>query len=448
MSTKEFTARFMETVIAKNPAEKEFHQAVQEVVDSIGPCLDRHPEYREHKVLERMVEPDRVIMFRVSWQDDEGNVQVNRGFRVEFNNSLGPYKGGLRFHPSVNLGILKFLGFEQILKNALTTLPIGGGKGGSDFDPKGKSDSEVMRFCQSFMNELYRHIGATIDVPAGDIGVGGREIGFMFGQYKKLTHSFEGVLTGKGLAWGGSLIRPEATGYGQVYFADEMLKTRNDSFKGKTVTVSGSGNVAQYATEKVIQLGGKVITLSDSGGTIVDKDGIDAEKLAFVKELKNESRGRIAEYAQKYDCEYHEGKRPWFVPCDVALPSATQNEIDENAAKTLVRNGCFCVSEGANMPTVPEGIEVFVKNKVLYGLGKAASAGGVATSGLEMAQNAGFTQWTRDEVDRRLHDIMIEIHRVCVETAKEYEAPGNYVLGANIAGFVKTANAVIDLGLV
>jgi len=448
MSTKEFTAKFMETVIAKNPAEKEFHQAVEEVVESIGPCLDRHPEYREAKILERMVEPDRVIMFRVPWQDDKGEIHVNRGFRVEFNNSLGPYKGGLRFHPSVNLGILKFLGFEQILKNALTTLPIGGGKGGSDFDPKGKSDSEVMRFCQSFMNELYRHIGATIDVPAGDIGVGGREIGYLFGQFKKLTKSFEGVLTGKGLGWGGSLIRPEATGYGQVYFAEEMLKTRNESFKGKTVTVSGSGNVAQYATEKATQLGAKVVTLSDSGGTIVDKDGITAEKLAFVMELKNERRGRIKEYAQKYGCEYLEGKRPWGVPCQVALPSATQNEISENDAKTLVKNGCFCVSEGANMPTTPEGIDVFLKGKVLYGLGKAANAGGVATSGLEMAQNAGFTQWTREEVDRRLHDIMIEIHRVSLETSKEYEAPGNYVLGANIAGFVKTANAMIDLGLV
>jgi glutamate dehydrogenase (NADP+) len=348
----------------------------------------------------------------------------------------------------VNLGILKFLGFEQILKNALTTLPIGGGKGGSDFDPKGKSDSEVMRFCQSFMTELYRHIGATTDVPAGDIGVGGREIGYMFGQYKKITKSFEGVLTGKGLAWGGSRIRPEATGYGQVYFADEMLKTRNDSFKGKTVTVSGSGNVAQYATEKVIELGGKVITLSDSGGTVVDKNGIDSEKLAYVMDLKNVRRGRMTEYAEKYKCEYHEGKRPWFVPCDVALPSATQNEVDEEDAKTLVKNGCFCVSEGANMPTVPEGIEVFLKGKVLYGLGKAANAGGVATSGLEMAQNAVFSQWTREEVDRRLHDIMIEIHRVSLETSKEYDDPGNYVLGANIAGFVKTANAMIDLGLV
>jgi glutamate dehydrogenase (NADP+) len=438
----------MDAVVAKDPAQPEFHQAVKEVVESVSLCLDRHPEYREAKILERMVEPDRVIMFRVPWQDDKSAVHVNRGFRVEFNNTLGPYKGGLRFHPTVTLGTLKFLGFEQILKNALTTLPLGGGKGGSDFDPKGKSDSEVMRFCQSFMNELYRHIGANIDVPAGDIGVGGREIGFLFGQYKKLTHAFEGVLTGKGLAWGGSLIRPEATGYGEVYFAEEMLKTRGQSFAGKVVTVSGSGNVAQYATEKVNELGGKVVTLSDSGGTIYDKDGIDDEKLRFVMDLKNVRRGRITEYAEKYGCEYHEGKRPWFVKCDVALPSATQNEITGEDARTLVKNGCICVSEGANMPTVPEGVDVFLEAKTLYGPGKAANAGGVATSGLEMSQNAGFTAWTREEVDRRLHDIMRRIHQSCMDTAAEYEQPGNYVLGANIAGFVKTANAMIDQGLV
>ena len=362
-NVNEYTQKFMDHVMAKNPAQPEFHQAVREVVDSLGPCLSRHPEYIEAKILERMTEPDRVIMFRVPWQNDKGEVQVNRGFRVEFNNAIGPYKGGLRFHPSVNLGILKFLGFEQILKNSLTTLPMGGGKGGSDFDPKGKSDYEVMRFCQSFMNELYRHIGADIDVPAGDIGVGGREIGYLFGQFKKLTHSFEGVFTGKGLNWGGSLIRPEATGYGCVYFAEEMLKTRKQSFAGKTVVVSGSGNVTQYAIQKVNELGGKVVTVSDSNGCVYDRNGIDNEKWQYLMDLKNVRRGRIEEYAKEFKCEYYEGRRPWFVKCDIALPCATENEIGGTDAKTLVENGCICVSEGANMPTTPGGVEVFLKNK-------------------------------------------------------------------------------------
>ena len=448
MSVNQYVAGFMDRLVAKNPAEPEFHQAVREVVDSLIPCLERHPEYIEHKILERMSEPDRIFMFRVPWLDDKGKIQVNRGFRVEFSNSIGPYKGGLRFHPTVNLGILKFLGFEQILKNSLTTLPMGGAKGGSDFDPKGKSDFEVMRFCQSFMNELYKHIGADIDVPAGDIGVGGREIGYLFGQFKKLTHSFEGVLTGKGLNWGGSLIRPEATGYGCVYFAEEMLKTQGKSFKGLTVAVSGSGNVAQYAIEKVNQLGGKVITVSDSNGTVVDKDGIKGEKWAFLMELKNVKRGRIKEYADKVHCEYFEGKKPWFVKCDVALPCATQNEVSGDDAKTLVANGCYCVSEGANMPTTLEGVEVFLKKKILYGPGKAANAGGVATSGLEMSQNSLRLSWTREEVDERLHNIMIGIHKAAFDTAKEYGEPGNYVLGANIAGFIKVANSMIDQGLV
>jgi glutamate dehydrogenase (NADP+) len=448
MSVTQTVQRFMENLTAKNPAEPEFHQAVKEVVESLVPCLERHPEYLEHRILERMSEPDRIFIFRVPWQDDRGEVHVNRGFRVEFNNVIGPYKGGLRFHPTVNLGILKFLGFEQILKNSLTTLPMGGGKGGSDFDPKGKSDWEVMRFCQSFMNELYRHIGGNIDVPAGDIGVGGREIGFLFGQFKKLTHSFEGVFTGKGLNWGGSLIRPEATGYGCVYFAEEMLKTKKMSFEGKTVAVSGSGNVSQYAIEKVNQLGGKVITLSDSNGTVVDKEGVKGEKWDYLMELKNVRRGRIKEYAEKYKCEYFEGMRPWFVKCDVALPCATQNEVSGEDARMLVKNGCICVSEGANMPTTLEGVEVFLAKKILYGPGKAANAGGVATSGLEMSQNSLRLSWPREEVDERLHTIMRNIHSACVETAKEYGDPGNYVLGANIAGFIKVANSMIDQGLV
>lgn len=445
---KEYGEKFMANIIAKHPAQPEFHQAVREVVESLGPCLQRHPEYLEAKVLERMSEPDRVILFRVTWQDDKNEVHVNRAFRVEFNNAIGPYKGGLRFHPSVNLGILKFLGFEQILKNSLTTLPMGGGKGGSDFDPKGKSDYEVMRFCQSFMNELYRHIGADIDVPAGDIGVGGREIGYMFGQYKKLTHSFEGVLTGKGLNWGGSLIRPEATGYGCVYFAEEMLKTRKMSLDGKTVAVSGSGNVSQYAIEKVNQLGGKVVTISDSNGTVYDKNGIDKGKWEYLMELKNVKRGRVKDYATQFKCEYLEGRRPWSVKCDIALPCATENEVNGEDAKMLVKNGCMCVSEGANMPTTPEGVEVFLQSKILYGLGKAANAGGVATSGLEMSQNSMRMLWTREEVDNRLHHIMKSIHQACKATAEEYGDPENYVLGANIAGFIKVANAMMDQGLV
>ncbi len=448
MSVNQYVAGFMDRIVAKNPAEPEFHQAVKEVVESLVPCLEKHPEYVEHKILERMTEPDRIFIFRVPWLDDAGRIQVNRGFRVEFSNAIGPYKGGLRFHPTVNLGILKFLGFEQILKNSLTTLPMGGGKGGSDFDPKGKSDWEVMRFCQSFMNELYRHIGANVDVPAGDIGVGGREIGYLFGQYKKLTHAFEGVLTGKGLNWGGSLIRPEATGYGCVYFAEDMLKTKGKSFEGMTVAVSGSGNVAQYAIEKVNQLGGKVVTVSDSNGTVVDKQGIKGEKWAFLMELKNVKRGRIKEYADKFHGEYFEGKRPWFVKCDVALPCATQNEVSGEDAKAMVANGCTCVSEGANMPTTLEGVEVFLKKKILYGPGKAANAGGVATSGLEMSQNSLRLSWTREEVDERLHGIMTSIHKAALETSVEYGDPGNYVLGANIAGFIKVANSMIDQGVV
>ena len=448
-------ATFMQEVIAKNPEQKEFHQAVQEVVESLMPVLDKHPEYRKAKVLERIIEPERVIMFRVPWVDDRGEVQVNRGMRVEFNSAIGPYKGGLRFHPSVNLGIIKFLGFEQIFKNSLTTLPMGGGKGGSDFDPKGKSDTEVMRFCQSFMSELYRHIGHNIDVPAGDIGVGGREIGFMFGQWKKLTREFVGVLTGKGLNWGGSLIRPEATGYGQVYFAEEMMKTRGESLKGKRCVVSGSGNVAQYATEKVLDLGGVPLTFSDSSGFIVDEEGITREKLDFVMNLKNVKRGRIKEYKAKYPKAHYQDvdsnadhNELWNVKCDVALPSATQNEINIVDANNLVKNGCYCVSEGANMPTTPDGINVFLEAKILYGPGKAANAGGVAVSGLEMSQNSMRYGWTREEVDAKLHQIMISIHESCRKTADTYGTPGNYVNGANIAGFLKVANAMMDQGVV
>ena len=438
---------FMANVEAKNPAQPEFIQAVDEVVETLWDFVEANPKYKEARILERIVEPERIIIFRVPWVLDNGEVQVNRGYRVEFNSAIGPYKGGLRFHPTVNLGILKFLGFEQVFKNSLTTLPMGGGKGGSDFDPKGKSDNEVMRFCQAFMSELFRHIGANTDVPAGDIGVGGREIGFMFGQYKKLRNEFVGILTGKGRNWGGSLIRPEATGYGQVYFAKEMLKTKSDSFEGKTVVVSGSGNVAQYATEKATQLGGKVVTLSDSGGYIYDPAGIDAEKLAYVMELKNVKRGRIKEYADKYGVEYFEGKKPWEVKCDVALPSATQNEINSEAAQMLIDNGCFCVSEGANMPSTPEAIEIYLKAKILYGPGKAANAGGVATSGLEMSQNSLRLRWTREEVDEKLHNIMIAIHEQCVQYGKEGDYI-NYVKGANIAGFIKVADAMLDQGLV
>ncbi len=432
----------------RNPGEPEFLQAAREVLDTLEPVVQRHKKYHQGRILERIVEPERQIVFRVPWLDDAGSPRVNRGIRIEFNSAIGPYKGGLRFHPSVNLSILKFLGFEQIFKNALTTLPMGGGKGGSDFDPKGKSDNEVMRFCQSFMTELCKHIGPHTDVPAGDIGVGGREIGFMFGQYKRIRNEFTGVLTGKGLKWGGSLIRPEATGYGAVFFADEMLKTRGESFEGKTVAVSGSGNVAQYTVEKINQLGGKVVSLSDSGGSIHDPDGISAEKLAYVMELKNVKRGRISDYAAKFKCDYLEGQNPWSLPCDCAFPSATQNEISGADAETLVRNGCQLVSEGANMPSTPEAVDVFIENKVLYGPGKAANAGGVATSGLEMAQNAMHLNWTRDEVEARLRQIMVSIHQNAFETAKEYGQPGNYVVGANIAGFVKVADAMLDQGLV
>ena len=439
---------FMAKIIAKNPGEKEFHQAVREVAESLVPFIEENPKYKTAKILERMAEPERVILFRVPWVDDKGEIQINKGYRIEMNSAIGPYKGGLRFHPTVNLGILKFLAFEQVLKNSLTTLPMGGGKGGSDFDPKGKSDNEVMRFTQSFMTELQRHIGADTDVPAGDIGVGGREIGFMFGQYKRLRNEFTGVLTGKGLEWGGSLIRPEATGYGQVYFAEEMLKTRGDSMKGKIVCVSGSGNVAQYATEKATMLGGKVVTLSDSNGFIHDPDGITKEKLEFIMYLKNVKRGRIEEYAKKYGCAYYEGKRPWMIKCDVALPSATQNEVDENDAKTLIANGCFVVSEGANMPSTPEAIEVYQKARILYGPGKAANAGGVATSGLEMSQNSMRLSWSREEVDAKLHNIMINIHANCVKWGKGEDGYIDYVKGANIGGFVKVAEAMIAQGIV
>ena len=431
----------------KNPGETEFHQAVQEVIESLEPFIGKNPKYQKHKILERMVEPERVIMFRVPWTDDKGEIQINRGFRIEMSSAIGPYKGGLRFHPSVNLGILKFLAFEQVFKNSLTTLAMGGGKGGSDFDPKGKSDNEVMRFCQSFMTELSRHIGPDTDVPAGDIGVGGREIGFMFGQYKRLRNEFTGVLTGKGLSWGGSLIRPEATGYGCVYFVQEMLKTGGESLKGKVCAVSGSGNVAQYTVEKLIQLGAKVVTLSDSNGFIYDKDGIDLKELNCVLHLKNVKRGRIKECAKEFNCKYFEAERPWGIKCDIAFPSATQNEISSKDAETLVKNGCIAVGEGANMPTTPEGIKVFQKAKILYAPGKASNAGGVATSGLEMSQNSMRMLWSREEVDKRLHDIMIAIHEQCVKYGKEGKYI-NYVDGANIGGFVKVADAMLDQGLV
>ncbi len=439
---------FMNRVIEKNPVQPEFHQAVREVIESVMPLIEATPAYRGAKILERMVEPERVIMFRVPWVDDRGEVQVNRGFRIEMNSAIGPYKGGLRFHPSVNLGILKFLAFEQVLKNALTTLPMGGGKGGSDFDPKGKSDNEVMAFCQSFMTELARHIGPNTDVPAGDIGVGGREIGYLFGMYKRLRNEFTGVLTGKGLGWGGSLIRPEATGYGTTYFAQAMLETRGDSLQGKTVTISGSGNVAQYAVEKVTQLGGKVVTLSDSGGMIHDPAGIDAEKLAWVMDLKNVRRGRISAYADQFTgSTYHAGQRPWGVACDVALPCATQNEVNAEDALTLVKNGCVCVAEGANMPTEAKGVDVFQDARILYGPGKAANAGGVATSGLEMTQNAMHLSWSSEEVDRRLHQIMLDIHTQCVTHGTDGDYV-DYVVGANVAGFLKVANAMLDQGVV
>jgi len=448
MTASTITQAVYEQVLKRNPGEVEFHQAVKEVLDCLGPVLEKHPEYIEAKILERLVEPEKQLIFRVPWQDDKGNIRVNRGFRIQFNSALGPYKGGLRFHPSVYIGIIKFLGFEQVFKNSLTTLPMGGGKGGSDFDPKGKSDNEVMRFCQSFMTELFRHVGPNTDIPAGDIGVGGREIGFMFGQYKRLRNEFTGVLTGKALNWGGSLIRPEATGYGCVYFAEEMLKTRSENFEGKVCTVSGSGNVAQYTVEKLNQLGAKVVSLSDSGGTIHDPDGIDEEKLAFVLDLKNVQRGRIKEYANKFGAEYFEGERPWGIKCDCAFPSATQNEIGGDDAKTLLENGCTLVAEGANMPSTPEAISQFLGEKILYGPGKAANAGGVATSGLEMSQNSMRMSWTREEVDQQLHNIVVAIHKQCYEAADEYRQPGNLVMGANIAGFVKVADAMLDQGLV
>jgi glutamate dehydrogenase (NADP+) len=439
---------FMAQVVAKNPGQPEFHQAVREVVDSILPVVLANSAYRKAKILERIVEPERVIIFRVPWVDDRGEVQVNRGFRIEMNNAIGPYKGGLRFHPTVNLSVLKFLAFEQVFKNSLTTLAMGGGKGGSDFDPKGKSDGEVMRFCQAFMRELYRHIGPDIDVPAGDIGVGGREIGYMFGYYKKITNQFNGVLTGKGLSYGGSLIRPEATGYGAVYFAQEMLGVRGDSLRGKTAAVSGAGNVAQYTVEKLLQLGAKPITLSDSGGFILDEDGITADKLAWVMELKEVRRGRIHEYADKFpNAKFFAGKRPWGVRCDLAFPSATQNEIDGNDAKSLVANGCKLVSEGANMPSAPEAIEVFQEAKICYGPGKAANAGGVSVSGLEMTQNAGCMRRSRTDVDNQLQVIMKSIHENCVRYGKDGDCV-DYVKGANIAGFVKVADAMLAHGIV
>jgi len=443
-----YVARVIEIVKKNNPGEIEFHQAVTEVLECLGPVLEKNKKYEEARILERIVEPERQIIFRVPWLDDAGNIQVNRGYRIQFNSAIGPYKGGLRLHPSVNLSILKFLGFEQVFKNSLTTLPMGGAKGGSSFDPKGKSNNEIMRFCQSFMTELARHIGPDTDVPAGDIGVGGREIGFLFGQYKRLRNEFTGVLTGKGLNWGGSLVRPEATGYGATYFAEEMLKTKNDSLKDKVVLVSGSGNVAQYTVEKVNHLGGKVVTLSDSDGTIYDKDGIDAEKLEFVKHLKNVKRGRIKEYADKFGCKYLKGQNPWSIKCDCAFPSATQNEINGKDAKTLLDNGCYVISEGANMPSTPEAISQYLSKKILYGPAKAANAGGVATSGLEMSQNSQRLAWTREEVDKKLKGIMVAIHKQCLDAAAKYGCKGNYVMGANIAGFVKVADAMLDQGAI
>ncbi len=452
---KDYVAGLMAEVKAKNPAEPEFHQAVQEVAESLALVLEEHPEYREHKILERIIEPERVIMFRVPWRDDAGNFHVNRGFRIQMNSAIGPYKGGLRFHPSVNLGILKFLAFEQVFKNALTTLPMGGGKGGADFDPKGKSDFEVMRFCQAFMSELFRHIGPDTDVPAGDIGVGAREIGYMFGMYKRLRNEFTGVMTGKGLTWGGSVIRPEATGYGAVYFAEEMLKARKEGLKGKTCLVSGSGNVAQYTVEKLNSLGAKPVTLSDSAGYIYDEEGISREKLGFVMDLKNVRRGRISEYADQFKGAVftpHDARLDynplWDHEAQCAFPSATQNEISGKDAANLLKNGVYVVSEGANMPTTIEGVNRFLDAGILFGPGKAANAGGVATSGLEMAQNSMRISWTREEVDNRLYNIMKTIHEVCYRTAEKYGTPGNYVNGANIAGFLKVANAMMDQGLV
>ncbi|MGA7838707.1 MAG: NADP-specific glutamate dehydrogenase [Ignavibacteriaceae bacterium] len=444
----EYTQNLVARVKMQNQNEPEFHQAVEEVVESLDLVLERHPEYRSSKILERMVEPERVIIFRVPWMDDQGEIHINRGYRIEMNSAIGPYKGGLRFHPSVTIGILKFLAFEQVFKNSLTTLPMGGGKGGSDFDPKGKSDNEVMRFCQSFMTELFRHIGPNTDVPAGDIGVGGREIGYLFGQYKRLRNEFTGVLTGKGLNWGGSLIRPEATGYGAVYFAHEMLKTKGHDIEGKTFAVSGFGNVAWGAVQKITQLGGKVVTISGPDGFVYDKEGISGEKIDYMLKLRASANDRVKDYADKFKVEFFEGKKPWGVKVDVAMPCATQNEIDGYDAKELVKNGCICVCEGANMPTTIEGYKVFTASNILYAPGKASNAGGVATSGLEMSQNSMRLPWPREEVDRRLHEIMKRIHDTCITTAEKYGTPGNYVNGANIAGFLKVADAMLDQGLV
>jgi glutamate dehydrogenase (NADP+) len=444
----EYVQQIIADVKAKNPSEPEFHQAIEEVTESLDLVLERHPEYRYAKILERMVEPERVIMFRVPWMDDQGEIHVNRGFRIEMNSAIGPYKGGLRFHPSVTLGILKFLAFEQVFKNSLTTLPMGGGKGGSDFNPKGKSDNEIMRFSQSFMTELFRHIGPNTDVPAGDIGVGTREIGYLFGQYKRLKNEFTGVLTGKGLNWGGSLIRPEATGFGVVYFAEEMLKTKGTSFDGKVVAVSGFGNVAWGAVQKVNELGGKVVTLSGPDGFIHDPDGIKGEKVDYMLNLRSSNKDIVEDYAKEFGVNFYEGKKPWDIKVDVALPCATQNEILEDDARKLVENGCMCVCEGANMPTSIEGYKVFDESKILYAPGKASNAGGVATSGLEMSQNSMRLPWSREEVDQRLHEIMTRIHNTCIETADRFGTPGNYVNGANIAGFLKVADAMLDQGLV
>ena len=446
---KNYVEKFMDELVAKNPGEKEFHQAVREVVESVADYVVEYPHLMDQKILERMVEPERVVMFRVPWTDDRGAIHINRGFRVQMNSAIGPYKGGIRFHASVNLSIMKFLAFEQTFKNALTTLPMGGAKGGSDFSPRGKSDAEVMRFCQSFMTELQRHIGPDTDVPAGDIGVGGREVGYLFGQYKRIRDEFTGTLTGKGLGWGGSRLRPEATGYGVCYFAQEMLATRGETFEGKTVLVSGSGNVAQYAAQKAMRLGAKVVTLSDSDGFIYDAEGLTEDKMQYVFELKNVRRGRIREYAEKYpEAVYYPGERPWKIACDIALPCATQNEIEEDDAEALVKGGCFCVVEGANMPTRPEAIAVFQKSRLLYSPGKASNAGGVATSGLEMSQNSIRNQWTAEQVDNELHRIMSDIHKACLKYGTEPDGYINYVKGANIAGFIKVANAMIDQGLV
>lgn len=444
----DYVMKLLADVKAKNPNEPEFHQAVEEVLESLDIVLQRHPEYRSLKIVERMVEPERVIMFRVPWMDDQGQIHINRGYRIEMNSAIGPYKGGLRFHPSVTLGILKFLAFEQVFKNSLTTLPMGGGKGGSDFDPKGKSDNEIMRFCQSFMTELFRHIGPNTDVPAGDIGVGTREIGYLFGQYKRLTNEFTGVLTGKGINWGGSLIRPEATGFGVVYFANEMLKTKGQTFEGKTVAVSGFGNVAWGAVQKVTELGGKVVTLSGPDGYIYDPDGVKGEKIDYMLKLRASNKDAVEDYAKEFKVKFVPGKKPWEVKCDVALPCATQNEIYENDARELIKNGCMCVCEGANMPTTIEAYKLFVEAGILYAPGKASNAGGVATSGLEMSQNSMRLPWSREEVDKRLQEIMIRIHDTCLATAEKYGTPGNYVNGANIAGFLKVADAMIDQGLV